>query len=441
MTIEHKDIAEAGLHEPKGVSLATTGQVYVADGLGSGNWDLITKESASLVLVKTASDLSGTLDSSKVYLIDGIINMGSQTIEIPPGGLNLMGHSFNVSKLISSASGYTMFTSPAGGSGDLLGVDYTVTTSGVGSQVYFIESATGFNAFELTRVNYDDCSSLGTISEYRQGLEVGTGRFGGTPELILKGNWVGGFLIDTSITRGLTDGAYALFKAGVGFVMNSRFRCNMNVDLPASACLVDFVPSNFPVPSTLQIQNAVVTRSGSFDATDTNITPNILASDLASSWTGNVGMTNTFEGGRLNITSGATTVIDTIGVFKDLAATTWVSSDLQHFDSPSAGQLRNKGNNPREYKVIAAIAVSGTASELITLRVTQYDSSTATFIPRGTQTKQINNFQGGTDLAVFTMSVKTELDINDYVKIEVANQTSTNNVTTQVDSFYLLEAR
>lgn len=38
MTIEHKDIPEAGLHEPKGVSVATTGQVYVANGSGSGLW-------------------------------------------------------------------------------------------------------------------------------------------------------------------------------------------------------------------------------------------------------------------------------------------------------------------------------------------------------------------------------------------------------------------
>lgn len=36
--IEHKNIPEAGLHEPKGVSLATAGQVYISDGVGSGAW-------------------------------------------------------------------------------------------------------------------------------------------------------------------------------------------------------------------------------------------------------------------------------------------------------------------------------------------------------------------------------------------------------------------
>ena len=38
MPIEHDAIPNAGLHEPKGVSSAASGTVYVADGLGSGSW-------------------------------------------------------------------------------------------------------------------------------------------------------------------------------------------------------------------------------------------------------------------------------------------------------------------------------------------------------------------------------------------------------------------
>jgi len=41
MTIQHKDITEANLHEPKGVSTASTGEVYFADGSGSGAWAAI----------------------------------------------------------------------------------------------------------------------------------------------------------------------------------------------------------------------------------------------------------------------------------------------------------------------------------------------------------------------------------------------------------------
>lgn len=38
MTIEHKNISNADLHEPKGVSGANVDEVYVANGAGSGTW-------------------------------------------------------------------------------------------------------------------------------------------------------------------------------------------------------------------------------------------------------------------------------------------------------------------------------------------------------------------------------------------------------------------
>lgn len=34
----HKDLTGADLHEPKGIATATSGQIYVADGAGSGTW-------------------------------------------------------------------------------------------------------------------------------------------------------------------------------------------------------------------------------------------------------------------------------------------------------------------------------------------------------------------------------------------------------------------
>lgn len=38
MPVSHKDITDPNIHEPKGVATATVGQVYVADGAGSGGW-------------------------------------------------------------------------------------------------------------------------------------------------------------------------------------------------------------------------------------------------------------------------------------------------------------------------------------------------------------------------------------------------------------------
>lgn len=393
------------------------------------------------VIVTSSSDLSGTLLSTKEYFIDGVIDMGNQSIEVPVNGLNITGFSFDVSKLISTADNYTMFTSPIGGSGDVIGKDYAVEVSGASSKVYDIFDATGFNAFEFARVNYDNCSSLGTISGYRQGLETGTGRFGGKPELTLAGTWAGGYFIETSIVRGVQDGAYSLFKAGAGFSMASRFRSNMNIDLPANASFFDFSPANFVNPSTLQIEGAIVTRNGVFNSDDSNVAPNISQSDLVSSWGNNNGMANTFEGGVIGVATESATVISTIGAFVDIAAASWTSADLQHFDNPTGSQLRHLGSTPREYKVIADFIIDSTANNVVTVRVLKWDSSASSFSVVLDQARQINSFVGGRDVGFFGININTALDQNDYIKLQVANQTSTANITAETDSYLIIEQR
>lgn len=393
------------------------------------------------VNVTSAAQLSGPLDSTKEYFIDGVIDMGAQAIEVPAGGLYLSGYNFDTSKLVSSATGYTMFTSPVGGSGNIIGKDYAIEVTGSTSQVYNLTSATGFDAFEFSRINYNNCESLGEINGYRQGFESGTGRFGGKPQLTLSGTWVGGYFIDASIVRSLADGAYSLFAAGTAFTMASRFRSNMNIDLPASASYFDFSNSNFQNPSTVQIVGGIVTRNGVFDATDVNYTPNMQAGDLSSNWKDNNGMPNTFEGGSIGITTSLATTINTIGVFEDIVATTWTTADLQHFDSPSAGQLRHIGNTPREYKVIASFNLESTANDELTLRVLKWDNSASTFVTVLDQSRQVNNLVGGRDLAIFNVNINTTLDQNDYIKLQVSNNTATNNVTAEVDSYFVVEER
>jgi hypothetical protein len=439
MTLEHKNIADPDIHEPKGVGAASAGQVYVADGAGSGSWT--TNQVVNRVVVTQASDLAGTLSSTTEYFIDGVIDMGSQTIEVPAGGLNLAGYNFDLSKLTSSAAGYSMFVSPGGGSGNLLGKDYGIEVTGTGSEVYSLTAATGFEAFEFARINYNDCSSLGTITGYRQGLESGTGRFGGSPTLTLAGTWLGGYFIETSIVRSLDSGMTgALFEAGVGFSMASRFRSNQNIDLPASAAFIDFAPSNFVNASTLQLDSMIISRNGAFDATDSNITPNIAASDLESAWTNNKGIPNTFEGGTLTVSSASATTVAVASTFYDLAGT-WAPTDLQHFSEPSNGQLRHDGDNPREFRVVGSLDVEGTSGDDITLKVVKWDNSASSFSDVFSVSRDINNLVGGTDLAFFTVNVAVTLDKDDYVKLQVANDTFARDVTARVDSFFTVLER
>ena len=389
-----------------------------------------------------ATTLGGVIDSTKEYFIDGIIDMGTTQITVPSTGITLKGFSFDISGLTSSEDNYTMFVSEsiAIGSGNLLGADYFISVTGAGSKVYELYDTSGFNAFEFARINYINCTSLGDIYDYRQGLEDGTGRFGGSPSLTLHGLWRGGYRITTSIVRSLAGTMTApLFKEGTAFQMNSRFLTDINLDLPTLAPFCDFGTANFPNPSTVQVKGAIMSRDGGFNANDTNIFPNLSASDLPCDWDNNIGIPNTFVGGSINTTAESQTTIATQDVAVDLNGT-FTTIDLQHFDSPANGRLRHIGINPREYVVNFDFILDGVQNNEYELSLVKIDSfATATI--EYTQVRVINNLQGGRDVAYYNGQTSVVLNQNDFVFWQIANITGTGNCTLEVDSSWSVKER
>jgi len=396
-----------------------------------------------------ATALGGTIDSTKEYFLDGIIDLGTTQITVPAAGMTIKGYGFDLSGLISSENNYTMFISQSVGgdgfgSGNLLGSDYYVSVTGTTSKVYALYDDTGFNAFEFIRVNYIDCTSLGDLYNYRQGLESGTGRFGGSPSLTLHGTWLGGYRITTSLVRSLSGAmTEPLFKEGTSFQMNSRFLTDINIDLPALAAFMDFQPSNFPNPSTIQFRGAEITRGGVYDADDTNIVPNLAAGDIPCDWKGNNGLPNTYVGGNSTVDSEATTVITVVSTWETMNALTWTDLDLQHFDSPAPGQLRHLGSTPREFEVSAQVVLESTANNSVSIKFRKWDDSDSAFVELEytTQTRVVNNLQGGRDVAYFNILTAVTLDKNDYLYLQARNNTGTSNITAELSSFFRIQER
>jgi hypothetical protein len=368
--------------------------------------------------------------------------MGTTQITVPTTGLTIAGLSFDISGLTSSEDNYTMFVSesPLIGSGNLLGADYLVSVTGAGSKVYELYDATGFNAFEFSRINFIDCTDLGDLYDYRQGLEDGTGRFGGSPSLTLHGLWRGGYRITTSIVRSLAGTmTKPLFKEGLVFQMNSRFLSDINCDLPTLAPFCDFQEANFPNPSTVQLKGAIFTRDGGFNPNDSNIFSNLQASDLACDWDNNIGIKNTFIGGGLNNTSEVQTTIVTQGVAVDLNGT-FASRDLQHFDSPSNGRLRHIGTNPTDFLVSWDFLIDGKDNdnyELFLIKIDSFANVTVEFA----QVRTVNNFQGGRDVGIWSGTTPITLNQNDVVFWQVANLLDTDNCTLELDSTWTITER
>ena len=438
VTFVYSTPAVGSLIEQVATAELTTTKVLEPDGAGGVQW-VDNEFLTSRIIVRQASDF-GVIDSDKEYIIDGEVDMGTTPIEVPVGGINIMGLGAGVTCLFSTEDNYTMFTSPVGGSGSLNDHDIDYKVSGANSQLYALTDATGFNAVEHESVNFTDCTSLGYLDGYRQGLELNTGRFGGTPELEFRGAWLGGYRCTTTITRSLTDGAYTLFKAGAGLVFNSRFLTDMNADLNATVSLADFASANFTNTSDLQFRDCEVQRNGVRDASDVTLIPNILATDLKSSFRGNLGLPNTHVGGDSEITATALTTINTIDVFEDVAGT-YTTSELTHFDAPANGQLRHIGDEPLDYKITVSASVLGTANEVLNLKLVKWDNSLASFVDIKTETSTVSNLQGGADFAYFHMIKTVSLSINDYVKLQISNSTSTANVTAKVGTDIYIEER
>jgi hypothetical protein len=436
--LQHATLTDPDIHEPKGISTATSGQIYVATGGGSGTgaWTDPAGILSKRVIVTQASDLAGTLDSSVEYFIDGVIDMGSQAITVPDTGLTLAGYSLEKSGLTSSAASYTMFVSPSAvatdASGNLFMKDLFLTTSDATSKVFDLLADSDLSpgpAIEMTRVNFDNCGSLGVIDGYRQGLELGTGRFLGKPTLTLKGTWSGGYRCTTSIARvmfGLTTGH--LFIAHPTLVMSSRFLTDINADFPAgTGGLLDLsgvtVSTAFPNPSTLQISGAILTRAGARSPADPDYIIGVDETNLASAFKNNLGVDNTYEGGVLTISSAAVTTVALANTSYTLAGT-YTAKDLVHFTQPANEQLRHEGDDPREYRYHVIAQIAGTAADILKIEVNKYDASAASSSVIATQTREIFNFTGGSDSAIFDIVDFVKLDDQDYLWLTVQNLTA-----------------
>lgn len=66
MTIQHKLIADADLHEPKGIASAVTGKVYVSNGSGSGAWEYPSGKVHGEIYID-AGATSQTLSAGQAY--------------------------------------------------------------------------------------------------------------------------------------------------------------------------------------------------------------------------------------------------------------------------------------------------------------------------------------------------------------------------------------
>lgn len=370
-----------------------------------------------------------SITETKEYFIDGVVDLSGFELSVT-NGINIKGYDYNTSVIKCTEENYTLLT----GGGNILIENVSVEISGSGSKVFAL-TGTGNEAIEMNKVNFISCTSLGEITDYRQGLESGTGRISGTPELSLSGSW-DGYRVTTSIVLGLSN-ITALFKTGIDLEFSGRFITDINADLPAVGALLDFAPENILNDESLLIQGAYVRREGVINANDSGITPNISEKDNQCNWKANTGVRNTKKYIKTSVTVEATTTIAAQDTYYPLLGT-WLVSESSHFQSPSNGVYELLSGNGN-YQVVGDLIIAGFANDQVDIRVTKSVDDGLTFPEEINHIRRtINNLSGIRDVAFFPINFIVELKDGEMIRIEIENKSGTNDLTAEIDSYIIV---
>jgi len=110
MAVEHRNIPEDGLHEPKGISNAAVHRVYTADGAGSGNWSLVDADSMQGIISNTTNsgeylktDGSGGVQSSASVPWGEVTNIPTEFSPVPDEVITIVASKAEIAALTEIA--------------------------------------------------------------------------------------------------------------------------------------------------------------------------------------------------------------------------------------------------------------------------------------------------------------------------------------------------
>lgn len=163
--IQHSAITDPNIHEPKGITTASSGQVYVADGGGSGDWKFIAGHSYGEIFISnnsTAQTLpvsSGTaiLNPTSAWQANGFQNVtltpANGTITLPQAGVYQLNFwaTFETASIASGAA-YNFF--------------YAVNGTPGTRKVYVKKTSNGVDTLHVYATGYATVTAGAVMSMY-----------------------------------------------------------------------------------------------------------------------------------------------------------------------------------------------------------------------------------------------------------------------------------
>jgi len=389
----------------------------------------LVEGSDSVVRVYEASDLAGTLDSTKAYIIDGNVDMGSTSIVVPEDGLFIQGLGFGISSLTSSENNTDLFVTAPTYSGDLFinGLDIQIT--GTSSRVFGdLDNLENSNAVEFIDTNFIACTSLGNIKDYRQLLTSNVAFIAIADGLTFDGAWSGGAAILQTIMIDIGAGV-SIFKEGASLVFGAGVRSDLNANfINATTILFDFQASNFNQDGSFSLTNVRVNPLA------TGAIPNISAGNVKARFRNCSGFSNTYVGSTWEVTSGATTTISADNTLVKMAGTT-TYADEEWFSNAFSNTAVYESSLELKAEIEYSLSFTGGNNDVVGIQIRHWDDSASAYVNVGARITATLNAENVTGFAYATMNE------NDRIEVWVENQTDNTNITTDASGSLFIKER
>lgn len=423
--VEHNAITDPNIHEPKGVSSASSGTVYVADGAGSGTWSTVGTK-VSEVIVNDASDFPTavsdviTLAADTVYYIDGDINVGNDRFVLS-SNTQLLGYGSTISTITSTTTG-NLFTASSSFTLD----NFAVTAS---SATIFACTGGAFESAYLHQFTINACSSVGTFTAWYslfwdKGAVVST-----TTGLTMAGACTIFILDLIEFIAGYTTAV----DLGVATFNTCSFqRCGFGNASATNHILMAASSANINANKEGRIYQC------NFDAGATNIVNGFDAGDLQWESRGNLNLPNSTRNAHAYM---HTTTTTTIGVGDGDSGnpklvnggTNWVVDHDDQFTVTSAGRFTYNGLTTAEFKCTCNI--SGTTASG-TQTISHYLAKNGTVVTGTKTNREYTSTAVGSpapSAGIITMSN------GDYIELFLENETGTNDWDSYILNMTIIE--
>lgn len=429
---EHNTLTGTSLHEPKDVATATSGQVYVADGGGSGTWT--TQASDNSVLVNSSSDfptptmvggVSSIVLEDKEYLINTDFSM-TTPLAYPGTGNRATIKSIN--RAVLTYTGTDAMFRDTDALGDIE-IDGLTQFESPNAPMFALTAVSGTWSFQAKNgPKFTNCTSLGTLDGGASGngsFNVFFGTFSDFDAGLTATNLFF-FEINTMFCFGNNVASTTYFTVtGANSSGSINFFSN-TFGNGSNETAFDFDPTiETPVDSINLIGNHVEggVNGVVFDAASLDLDSGKINS------TANDGLiANTTSDGLLSFKGNATATTisstSTDGTSAVVIAGTWVEADVQQFTSTAGGRLTYNGIKDIRVPVDGIInAITATGTDDVGL----YLAKNGTAIENSGIVQEVQ----AVDPTHIPMVWQVSMVTGDYLELMVENQTDTDDITVQ----------